>query len=766
MPHCNIAAAPLLASKTRKLGRTLGQGLPLWGVTVALIDTIAAGERLPRPLGRLVLLKHLARGGMGQVYLASTTGLEGAESAVVVKTIRGDKAKDPSFVARFLDEARVHAQLRHPNVASIVETGREIDGTPYTVVEYVEGKSLADVRHRAMQMGHNMSWGDAVAMGIEIAQGLCHVHERRGSDGRPLQIVHRDLSPQNVVIGYDGEVKLIDFGTARADNRKCRTVSGIVYAKPGYVAPEVGRSEVGDHRIDLYALGVIVWELAKNARYFSGDPGEHMAIVASGRHRYQPIAAAIGAPAELDDVLSKLLNADPEARYQSARAALGDLVRIMSRAPVHPEGRSLRARIASTMRLLYPAEPGQSREEFSNLVDGARAAGLTDPSQQSTPEAPSSSRMRAAGVLGPLPYRLIRTIGEGSAGVVYEAEHQGLGRRVALKLAKEGSSPDHIRAEARAGARLNHAGVVRTLDAGTTEDGRAYIATELLEGCTYRAYAKGLRTGEALPWKLAAAHAREVASALAHVHAHGLVHRDVKPENLFMTSEGSLKILDFGVHAHVGERADGGLAFFGTPTYMAPEQITGEPVDGRTDLYALGCVLYEAICGAPPFAEASSATVMRQQIKQVPPSLRAKTRQALPDALVALVDEMLAKEPNRRPADAAEVVRRIDLLLKPKAPALKHPRVQQAGAAALLLLSGWLVGRLHTPPESPMAAAPVKPAEVSPPTQVPSLAQVPAPAAAPMPAWAPQEPPARQRAAPSRQQPRVEKVRARRVERE
>ncbi len=728
-------------------------------VTEAREQTAHPQERLPRPLGRLVLLKHLARGGMGQVYLAGTTGLEGAESAVVVKTIRGDKNKDPSFVARFLDEARVHAQLRHPNVASIVETGRDVDGSPYTCVEYVEGRSLADVRHRAMHVGHNVSWHDALALGIEIAQGLCHVHERQGADGKPLQIVHRDLSPQNVVIGYDGEVKLIDFGTARADNRKCRTVSGVVYAKPGYVAPEVGRSEVGDHRIDLYALGVIVWELVRNARYFSGDASEHMALVASGRFQPTPVAAQAGAPAELDDILMRLLQSDPNMRYQSARAVLGDFVRVMSRAPVNPEGRSLRTRVATLMHTLYPAEPGQSREEFANLVEGARAAGLTDPSQQSTPEAPSSGRLRVAGALGPLPYRLMRTLGEGSAGVVFEAEHLGLGRRVALKIAKEGSSPDTIRAEARAGARLNHPNVVRTVDAGTTEDGRAYVATELLEGCTYRSYGKILRAGEGISWRLALAHAREIALGLGHTHAHGMVHRDIKPENLFLTSDGHMKILDLGVHAHVGERAEGGLAFFGTPSYMAPEQVTGEPVDARTDLYALGCVLYEALCGVTPFGEASSAAVMRMQLSQSVPSLQTRARQTLPLPLVALVDSLLAKRMDQRPSDAAEVVRRIDALLTPAtARVVSRRNLEFAGAACLLLL-GWLLGRgsesapsvALAPMPSPPASSVVAPAPVlSPPPQV---ALVP-------------EPPAHTRMAPTRGAPKLEKVRARRLERE
>src|SRR5208337_2959278 len=231
---------------------------------------------LPRLLGRRILLKLVARGGMGDVYLGSTTGIEGAERPCIVKTVRRDHIHDGSFLARFLDEARVQAQLNHPGVAQVLEAATDEHGEPFTLVEYIEGRSLADVRQRAVQMGVKVGWPEAVAIAIEMAQALAHVHERTGVDGAPLGIVHRDLSPQNVMIGYGGDVKLIDFGTARGQNRRCHTVAGVVFAKPGYVAPEVARQEVGDGRIDVYALGVMLWELCKGGRLLVGDPQRHL----------------------------------------------------------------------------------------------------------------------------------------------------------------------------------------------------------------------------------------------------------------------------------------------------------------------------------------------------------------------------------------------------------------------------------------------------------------------------------------------------------
>ncbi len=195
----------------------------------------AALPPFPRVFGRLLVLKLIARGGMGDVCLAATRGIEGAERAVIVKTVRRDHIHDGSFLARFLDEARVQSQLNHPGVAQVLEAATDEGGEPYTVVEHVEGRSLAEVRQRAVQVGHKIEWPEAVAVAIEMAQALAHVHERAGADGTPLGIVHRDLSPQNVMVGFSGEVKLIDFGTARwrtSASDRPSTYSTTVYGSP------------------------------------------------------------------------------------------------------------------------------------------------------------------------------------------------------------------------------------------------------------------------------------------------------------------------------------------------------------------------------------------------------------------------------------------------------------------------------------------------------------------------------------------------------
>ena len=316
---------------------------------------------LPRRFGRLVLLKHMARGGMGEVFLATAGGIEGAERPCVVKIIRREHAADRSFLARFLDEARIQSQLCHPGVAQIQEASIDPSGKPYVVLEYVEGRNLGELRHRATQLGTRVCWPDAVAIGVALTDALAHVHERTDAAGRPLAIVHRDLSPQNVMVGYGGEVKLIDFGTARGENRRCHTVAGVVFAKPGYVAPEVANNTPGAAPADLYAVGIMLWELLAGRRFLTGEASEHLAAVAAGERRPTPLADGIDAPHELDAIIAKLTAHKIAARYASAREAMTDLVALLKRAPSPADGeRSVHARIAHLVRRLYPAEPART----------------------------------------------------------------------------------------------------------------------------------------------------------------------------------------------------------------------------------------------------------------------------------------------------------------------------------------------------------------------------------------------------------------------
>jgi serine/threonine protein kinase len=706
-------------------------------------------ERIPRAFGRLWLLRRLARGGMGEVYLAATSGIEGAERPCVVKIIRRDHAADKSFLARFFDEARVQAQLQHHGVAQVLEASTDTTGEPYVVVEYVEGRSLGEVRSRATHAGVSIEWPDAVALGVSAAEALAHVHERTDSSDKPLGIVHRDLSPQNIMIGYGGDLKLIDFGTARAENRRCHTIAGVVYAKPGYVAPEVAAGNTGDLRVDLYALGVILWELLAGRRFLEGDPTEHLALVAKDERRPPPIAKQCGAPPRIDDVIAKLTAHKMEDRYGSARQVAADLVKVLATCAPLPSGeRGVRARAAHMMTRLYPTEPAKSRAEFDSLVKAARWASSED--SPSGPVAISEASVKspalgAAPVLQtprspfPLPpprsplqsitdgdpnvlvgtrYRILGTIGSGAMGTVYEAQHVDLLRRVALKVLSQDramiTDVAAFRREAQAIATVAHPNLVMIHDFGESADGRPYCAMELLDGETLE---QRLIHEVRLDWREAVQVGIRACRGLAAAHAVGVVHCDLKPANLFVTKgatgdvglrgnhPGELKVLDFGIArmaSEVQKPADqeGELAINGTPEYMAPEQAGSGVVDARADVYALGCVLYELCTGRRPFVAGSAIALLEMKSKGAPEPMRVRSRAlGLPAALDRVVLKALDADPRRRHGSAEELRQELEQTLSaPRRRRVASKAAGYAGIAGAGLFALGALGVLEWPP--------------------------------------------------------------------
>jgi serine/threonine protein kinase len=591
-------------------------------------ESVIPGFVGPREFGRLLLLKAIARGGMGEVYLAAMGDIEGAERPCVVKLIRKEHRGDASFLARFLDEARIQAQMQHPGVAQILEAAIDQEGQPYVVVEHVQGRDLAEVRQRAAQLKLQISWSDAVALVASIADALAHVHERTDPEGRPLEVVHRDLSPQNIMVSYVGETKLIDFGTARGENRRCQTINGIVFAKPGYVAPEVAANNPGGVAADLYALGIVLWELVAGRRFLQGDSREHLAAVAKGERTPPALSLWLAVPRELDAIVAKLTAPRISDRFESAREATEQLVKVLAQAPSLANGeRSVRARVAHLMLRLYPAEPARSRAEFADLIASARKTGGARPEWTGAP-----GKVDVKDVLFPgTRYRLVREIAQGPMSMVHEAQHVDLGRKVALKVldrqrCRSQDAASRFRHEARVVAQLRHPNLVQIHDFGVSSDGRPYYAMEYLEGETL---ADRLARQGRLPWNDAVSLCIQACQALETAHALGVIHRDIKPANLFVTSEGVVKLLDFGItqtDAEPDRSTSESLSLIGTPEYMAPEQIGQRSVDARADIYALGSVLYELITGSLPHVGANTVTLLDNKVhdKVKPPSQRVR----------------------------------------------------------------------------------------------------------------------------------------------
>ncbi|HEY2365635.1 MAG TPA: protein kinase [Polyangiaceae bacterium] len=336
--------------------------------------------------------------------------------------------------------------------------------------------------------------------------------------------------------------------------------------------------------------------------------------------------------------------------------------------------RTVRGRVAALMHALWPHEPGRSRAEFAKMLKDTRNLRRDSSTKMvaATPSSPDMAERHAEhmnegeGVLAGTSYKLADKIGEGASGEVWSAEHLELGRKVALKLlAPEHASAkdaiDRFRREARAVAAISHPNLVQLYDFGKARDGRVYLAMELLDG---EPLDKVLH--ESMKWKDAVLLAIQATHALEAAHAAGLVHRDLKPANLFLTKVGTLKLLDFGVAMALSdvpsdEKKQKGYAIFGTPEYMAPEQVAGEPVDARCDVYALGCVLYEMVTGAPPFSGKSSVEVLGKQVREavMPPTQRAPERK-IPEVLEAVVLRAMSKRREERFSSAVTMRRALE----------------------------------------------------------------------------------------------------------
>jgi serine/threonine protein kinase len=267
-------------------------------------------------LGRYELLGVLGRGGMATVHLARR---EGRAELLAIKVVHDEHRHDRNFVRMLLDEARVCACIRHPNVVEVLELG-EARGVPYLVMEYIDGVRLVDVMRAFVAHGRTLEVDVVAAIASRIASGLHAAHEGRDEEGRPLEIVHRDVSPHNVLITSAGEVKLIDFGIARAVRRLAVTEPGSVKGKVAYLSPEQIAGHAIDRRSDIFALGIVTWELLTMRRLFHTD-SHAITLMRIREGRFPPARTyRPELPAAIDDVLAMALARDPSARFQSAAA--------------------------------------------------------------------------------------------------------------------------------------------------------------------------------------------------------------------------------------------------------------------------------------------------------------------------------------------------------------------------------------------------------------------------------------------------------------
>ncbi len=259
---------------------------------------------------------------MAEIFLARQLGLGGFNKELVIKRIHRELATNVGYVEMFLDEARIAANLNHPNIVHIYDIGKAF-GTYYIAMEYIHGKDLMEICRRGIAQKQFLSLRLAVAIVGQVAQGLAYAQAHRGSDGQRVGIVHRDISPTNILVSYTGIAKLVDFGIARAASQVAEEI-GTVVGKLSYMAPEQVRGELVDGRTDLFALGVVLYEITVGRRLFRGSRQEVMDKILT-----QPIAPPSlvrpGFPPDLEQILMRLLEKRPENRYSNGGELHQDL---------------------------------------------------------------------------------------------------------------------------------------------------------------------------------------------------------------------------------------------------------------------------------------------------------------------------------------------------------------------------------------------------------------------------------------------------------
>jgi serine/threonine-protein kinase len=287
--------------------------------------------------GRYQLLERVGRGGMAEVYRAVAHGMQGFERVFVVKRIRPDKSASPKFVQMFCEKARISALLNHPNIVQVYDFG-QVDGAYFMAMEHLIGKNLSTVMRASRARGSALLPSLAVFIAREVARALHHAHRLVLPDGTPGGIVHRDITPSNIMLLKAGGVKILDFGIAKAIALARAQESGgqpaRLAGKLSYLSPELVRGAPVDHRSDIFSLGIVLWEMIAGERLFATESDEVTLRNVLTQPIAEPSRRRDGIPAVLDAIVARALEREPANRYESAEAFANELDRFLVEMPV------------------------------------------------------------------------------------------------------------------------------------------------------------------------------------------------------------------------------------------------------------------------------------------------------------------------------------------------------------------------------------------------------------------------------------------------
>jgi serine/threonine protein kinase len=316
----------------------------------------------PIPFGKYYLLDRIAAGGMAEVFRAKAFGVEGFERIVAVKRILPSIAADTDFITMFIDEAKLAVQLNHANIAQIFDLGK-VGDSYFIALEYVHGKDVRALFDRLFELDERALVELPCYVAMRICEGLDYAHHKRDASGRPLELVHRDVSPQNMLISFDGDVKLIDFGIAKAAGKEGRTRAGILKGKFGYLSPEQVLGAEVDLRSDIFGVGIVLHELLTGQRLFVGDSEFSTIEKVRSAEITPPHLINPDVTEGLSRIVMKALSRNPNKRYQTARELQDDLQRFLR----EQEEPFTRRELSAFMCDLFPEHAEDDQEAVGDL---------------------------------------------------------------------------------------------------------------------------------------------------------------------------------------------------------------------------------------------------------------------------------------------------------------------------------------------------------------------------------------------------------------
>jgi serine/threonine protein kinase/Tfp pilus assembly protein PilF len=326
--------------------------------------------------GKYLLLDKIATGGMAELYRAKITGSLGFERLIAIKKILPHLTAEQDFVNSFIDEAKLAALLHHQNIVQIFDFGN-IEDFYFIAMEFLFGKDLSHIRDKSKGKGLPLNLEHALYITSRICEGLDFAHHMKDVQGNPLNIIHRDISPPNILITYSGDVKIVDFGIAKAASRSNITKVGMIKGKVFYMSPEQAEGKAIDHRSDIFSTGILLYEMITNKRMFEGEALEVISRVREAQ--FEPLERVVGdLPPRVYDILHRSLAKDPDQRYQSNGEMLSDLEECMYQSSFRPAARGL----AQYMRELFEEEIAAEEQiirEAAQISVGDESEVTTEP---------------------------------------------------------------------------------------------------------------------------------------------------------------------------------------------------------------------------------------------------------------------------------------------------------------------------------------------------------------------------------------------------